>query len=147
MILTTYLTPILQFLILVGGGLQVAVNDGAITEAEGWQFVVLTLGAIASFIVPLSRGKWPALLKVLVAAASGAAVLVVDLIAAGGFEWNVSTGLLVAVAALNALAAEVGTDARLASARAAVADPNVDNRVVALADAPAYNVATYRLAA
>lgn len=134
-----YFTPVLQFLILVGGALQAAVVDDVFTPTEAWQLLALTVGAVATFFAPLVSGPWPSVLKTGSAVVAGVVAALIPVLEGSG--WSTSAIIVIALAALNALASEVGTFARIDAAAAIIANPNVDNRVALEVDPTAYRLA------
>lgn len=88
----------------------VAIPADQITPTSVGQLAVLALGAIVTFLVPLLQGPWAAGLK------TGSAVLAAIILAAlpfftQGYITPTQVGIVV-LAALNALAVQVGVDIR-----------------------------------
>lgn len=109
MIINKYLAALLSIGIVVLTAF-VAIPEGERTPTTIGQLVILALGAIVTYLVPLLRGVWAGALK------TGAAV-VSALIAAGLPFWvdetiSATQIAVVVLAALNALAVEVGVQVR-----------------------------------
>jgi len=104
-----YATAIFSLAVLVIGALQVAVATG-ITPTAIAQLVVLTLGGVITYVVPLVPGKWAGLLKTGIAILAAVIVLVIPYITAGTI--TLDQILLVVVGAINAAATQLGVNIR-----------------------------------
>lgn len=107
--------------------LAITVLTGAVAIPEAswaipltvWQFAGMVVGTVLAIFLPLSTGPWTAGLKVggaLIAALIGN---VVGVLAEGG-EWGYTAWLLLGLALLNALAAQLGVGIRVDSATQAI---------------------------
>lgn len=134
-------TPLLLFGSLVLGALQVALQEG-LTVIEAWQFVALVIGGVVTYLVPLTGGRWPSILKVTAAVLTGIVAAALPLLEEGTFAWDSNTIIILALAAINAFSVAIGTSARLTSAATGVADPAVSNTAVQQADPDAFNIVT-----
>jgi len=104
-----YATAIFSLAVLVIGALQVAVATG-ITPTAIAQLVVLALGGVITYVVPLVPGKWAGLLKTGIAILAAVIVLVIPYITAGTI--TLDQILLVVVGAINAAATQLGVNIR-----------------------------------
>jgi len=104
-----YATAIFSLAVLVIGGLQVAVATG-ITPTAIAQLVVLALGGVITYVVPLVPGKWSGVLKTGIAILAAVIVLVIPYITAGHI--TLDQILLVVVGAINAAATQLGVNIR-----------------------------------
>lgn len=138
---TKYLTPVLTIVLIGLGAFQAALADG-ITAQEAWQLVALIVGAIVTYYAPVLSGAWPAALKVAGAVIGAAIAALIPLL---GGVWDASAITIVVLAALNAFAAQTGTDARVDSAKAALVSPTVPDSTPAAIDAPATQAAKNQL--
>lgn len=104
-----YLAALLSIALVVVTAF-VAIPADQITPTSVGQLAVLALGAVVTFLVPLLEGVWAAGLK------TGAAVLAAVITAALPFltQGNITPTqvAIVVLAALNALAVQVGVDIR-----------------------------------
>lgn len=109
-----------------------------------WQFVALVVSSATAIFLKLLTGKWAAGLKVgsaVILAAIGALLPLLN------GEWGPVQWILVAVAALNALAVQLGVDIRVDSAKQIIVDPNKSTAVVKEIDPAAFRVATKQIIA
>ena len=123
-----YLTPLLTIAILALGFFQASVSDGDFSALEKWQLAALLIGAIVTYIAPLTQGVWPAIFKV-GGAVVGAILATIITAVTEGTVFDVSLITIIVLSGLNALAAQVGTDQRVDAARDAIASPNVSDAV------------------
>lgn len=120
---------------------------GGFTETEAWNFLALAAGVIVTYLAPLLKSKWASLLKIggaVLAAVAIAIVAVVDT-ANGGVGWNSETIVAVVFAGINALAAAVGVNQRMAEVKANLADDATDNAQVVVADPQGVQAAVAQL--
>lgn len=103
-----YLAALLPGFIILFGGLQTALADDRIDAVEGGQLIALTAGVLITFVVPIVDGRWAGLLKTGAAMVAAVATLIIPLIL--GFSWQAL--VIVALAALSALATEIGVQVR-----------------------------------
>ncbi|MCJ1687796.1 hypothetical protein [Rathayibacter sp. VKM Ac-2927] len=103
-----YLAALLPGFILIFGALQTALADELIDDVEAGQLLALVAGAITTFGVPLLKGRWAGGLKTGAAILAAIATLILPLIY--GFTWQAL--VIVVLAALSALATEIGVNAR-----------------------------------
>lgn len=123
-----YLTPVLTIAILALGFFQASVSDGTFSLLEQWQLAALLVGAIVTYIAPLTTGKWPAIFKVGGAVVGAVLAAIITGIMEGSvFDVNLVT--IIVLAGLNALAAQTGADQRVDAAKEALAAPDVANTV------------------
>ena len=101
------------------------------------------VGAIVTYFAPVLSGAWPAALKVAGAVIGAAIAALIPLI---GGVWDASAVTIVVLAALNAFAAQTGTDARVDSAKAALVSPAVPDAAATAVDPVATKVALNQLA-
>lgn len=138
--LIKYLAPLLQFILAIGGTLQLYLADNRLTALETWSFVAFLVAPAITFLVPLTRGRWPALLKTGLNAALGGVLVVVSALEDGEFVFDAATLTLIGLSVANALAVEIGVSARVTQTARAIADPAVSNVPVAEFDRGAYVV-------
>lgn len=103
-----YLAALLPGFIILFGGLQTSLADDRIDAVEGGQMIALTAGVLITFVVPIVDGRWAGLLKTGAAMVAAVATLIIPLIL--GFSWQAL--VIVALAALSALATEIGVQVR-----------------------------------
>jgi hypothetical protein len=103
-----YLAALLPGFIILFGGLQTALADDRINDIEGGQLLALTAGVIVTFVVPVVDGRWRGLFKTGAAIFAAVATLIIPLIL--GFTWQ--SLVIFALAALSALATEIGVQVR-----------------------------------
>lgn len=138
MIASKYLAGFLQLVTLLMTALLAALVDG-LTIEEIWQLGGVGVGAIVTIWVPLLEGRWAAGLKV------GGAVLgavIAAVIPTLTETWSASTGIIVFLAGVNALATQLGVNVRVDTARKELAR-GVGLRgdsVIEAVDKPATNV-------
>lgn len=104
-----YAPSVLSFLVLLLGGVQAAVAVGLSPVAVA-QLVVLALTTAATWLVPLVGGRWRGKVKTGLELLGVAITLALPFIATGTITW--ADGLLVAVALIKALGAELGVQIR-----------------------------------
>lgn len=88
------------------------------------QFVVLGAGAVVTYVVPLLEGGWRGGLKTGIAVLAAVITAAIPLI---GGVWNVQTIAVVVLAAVNALATQLGVNIRVDSTVPAPVTVNVAN--------------------
>lgn len=103
-----YLAALLPGIIILFGGLQTALADERIDATEGGQLLALTAGVLLTYVVPIVEGRWRGLLKTGAAIFAAVATLIIPLIL--GFSWQAL--VIFALAALSALATEIGVQVR-----------------------------------
>lgn len=103
-----YLAALLPGIIILFGGLQTALADERIDATEGGQLLALTAGVLLTYVVPIVGGKWAGLLKTGSAILAAVATLIIPLVL--GFSWQ--SLVIFALAALSALATEIGVQVR-----------------------------------
>lgn len=106
--LRQYAAAILPAIIILLGALQTALADGIVDVTEGGQLIALTAGVGGTFGVRLVEGRWAGLLKTGCAILAAIATLIIPLVL--GFSWQAL--VIVALAALQALATEIGVQWR-----------------------------------
>jgi hypothetical protein len=109
------------------------------------QFVALALSSVLAVALKLGKGRWPGVFKTGVAVALAAIGAAIPLLTQGWYLTPAQIIVLV-VAALNALAIELGVQVRVASAKQAVVDPNISTATVKEVDPAATRVATLQVA-
>jgi len=135
-----YLTPLLTIAILALGFFQASISYAVFTDLEKWQLASLLVGAIVTYIAPLTSGKWPAIFKVGGAVVGAVLAAIITGVTEGSvFDANLLT--IIVLAGLNALAAQTGTDSRVDAAKEALAAPNVPNSVPEVVDPAATEAA------
>ena len=133
MALNKYLAALLTLAITVLTA-AVAIPEEAWHDAATiWQFAGLVVSTIVTIFLPLSRGSWAAALKVIGSLVAAAVANVIAFLTSGG-DWGFTQWLLIGLAILNALAAEIGVNVRLDSAKQALAAPEVSNVVPEVVD-------------
>ena len=105
-----YAPSVLSFLVLVLAGVQAAVAVGLSPVAVG-QLVVLALTTATTWLVPLVGGRWRGKVKTGLELVGVAVTLALPFVATGTITW--ADGLLVAVAFIKALGAELGVQMRV----------------------------------
>lgn len=107
--LRKYAAAILPALIILLGALQTALADNVIDQVEAGQLLALVAGVITTYFVPLVDGRWSGLLKTGAAVLAAIATMILPLVF--GFTWQAL--VIVALAALNAIATEIGVQSRV----------------------------------
>jgi hypothetical protein len=141
--LNKYLAPILQFILACAGTIQLFGLDNQFTALETWSLVAFMIAPALTYLVPLSGGPWPGLLKTGLNTALGGVLVIVSVLERGAFVWDFATLSLVGIAVMNALAVEIGVAVRLTQTAREVANPDVDNAVPARADTNAFAIVTH----
>lgn len=131
-----YTTALLQFVLVLITAVQAALTGGLDT-VEMWQLVALGVAAVGTYFLPLVQGPWAGALKVGVAVVGAAIAAVIPLV---NGVWTGETFIIVLLAALNALAAQIGVSVRIDDVKAQLANPAVSDAVVYAADRPAAKV-------
>lgn len=103
-----YAAALLPGFIILFGGLQTALADDRIDSIEGGQLLALTAGVLVTFVVPVVDGRWRGLFKTGSAIFAAVATLIIPLVL--GFTWQ--SLVIFALAALSALATEIGVQVR-----------------------------------
>ena len=119
----------------------VAIPEEAWSQpAVVWQFGGLILSTILVIFLPLAKGAWAGALKII--GALGAA-LVANVLAffAGGGEWGFYQWLLLGLAVLQAVAAELGVNVRVDQAKQQIESPEISSAPVEAVDPKAVEVA------
>lgn len=103
-----------------------------------WQFVALIVSSIAAVFLPLLRGAWAAGLKTGSAVILGTIGALIPLLAGtfGVIQWA-----LLGLAALNALAIELGVNTRVDAVKEVLANPAKSNAVAEAVDPAAVRAA------
>lgn len=135
-----FLAPLLQAAVLLLGGVQLALADGRMSTLEAAQLASLALGAVVTFLVPLTGGPWPGILKTAATALGAGVALLIEWYTVGVVVWDASAIMLVALAVLNGLLTEIGTGVRLDSVSKVLSNPNIPDSVAASGDGAAYDV-------
>lgn len=138
-LLQKYSAALIQFLIVLGGAFQIMLPQ--ITADEAWQLVAIAAGAVATFFLPLSQGPWKAALKTSASVLAAIAVTIIPFVVPGG-DFNGASLVIVVLAALNAVASELGVNLRLDGVRTALANPAVPNATVIASDPSAVAAVT-----
>jgi hypothetical protein len=108
--LRKYAAAILPAIIILLGALQTALADGIVDVTEGGQLIALTAGVGGTYLVRLVDGPWAGALKTGSAILAAIATLIIPLVL--GFSWQAL--VIVALAALQVLATEIGVQYRTA---------------------------------
>lgn len=103
-----YAAALLPAIIVLLGALQTALADSRIDETEGGQLLVLVAGVGVTYFVPIVHGWWAGALKTGFAVLAAIATLIIPFIT--GFSWQAL--VIIALAALQAIATEIGVNAR-----------------------------------
>jgi len=85
-----------------------SVGQRAITPGDLWQLAALVAGAVVTYLVPLSSGPWPGILKTGAAIVAAAAATAVPLVTQG--HLTMQNWLIIALSAMSALATEIGVN-------------------------------------
>jgi hypothetical protein len=125
-----FLAALLPGIIILFGGLQTALADERIDSTEGSQMLALTAGIIVTFVVPVVDGRWRGLFKTGAAIFAAVATLIIPLLL--GFTWQ--SLVIFALAALSALATEIGVQVREAPIDAGEAGPGTVVNITTLED-------------
>lgn len=103
-----YAAALLPAIIVLLGALQTGLADGRIDETEGGQLLALVAGVGVTYCVPIVHGWWAGALKTGFAVLAAIATLIIPFIT--GFSWQAL--VIIALAALQAIATEIGVNAR-----------------------------------
>lgn len=136
MIINKYLAGLLTLAITVLAAAVAIPVESWRDPATVWQFAGLVVAAIVTTFLPLSKGGWAAALKVIGSLVATVVANVVAYLSSGG-TWGITQWMLLGLAVLLALAAELGVQIRLDGAKAALADPTVSDASVVALDKPA----------
>lgn len=108
-----YAAALLPFFVLVFGASATVFPKAG--EPVDWnataQFVVLVLGAVVTYLVPLLSAKWQGAAKTGVAIAAAIVSALLPFVLPGGFDPSVSVPVII-VAVLNVLSTELGVQIR-----------------------------------
>lgn len=121
MIVPKFAVALLQFTLLLVTSLSVSLQGG-FDAVEIAQFVAIAAGAGVTFFVPLVSGKWSGLLKTGFAIVAAIATALIPFITQGFITPD--QVMLVILAALNAIASEVGIAIRKSVIDAGTYNPN-----------------------
>lgn len=139
-----FITPLVTIAILVVGFIQVANSDNDFTTLEKVQLLALIVGAVVTYFAPLTKGRWPGIFKV-GGAVIGAALAVIITALMEGTVIDSNLLIVVILAALNAFAAQTGTDARIDAQKEVLVNPDLPTRAGAAIDPIAAKVAHQEL--
>lgn len=131
--------------------LAITVLTGAVAIPESawaspltvWQFAGMIVATVVVIFLPLSQGRWAAALKVIGALLSALIANVIGILTSGLTDWGYAQYLLVGLALLNALAAELGVSVRVDAAKQVIAAPEVSSAAVQTVDPKAVVVAEH----
>jgi hypothetical protein len=108
-----YAAALLPFFVLVVGASQTVFPKAG--DPVDWnavaQFVVLVLGAVVTYLVPLLGAKWQGAAKTGVAIVAAVISALLPFILPGGFDPSVSVPVII-VAVLNVISTELGVQIR-----------------------------------
>lgn len=137
MVINKYLVGFIQLALIALTALQTAIAAGWNVTAA-WQFAGFVVGAIVTVFVPLTRGAWAGSLKVGGAVIGALIAAIVPFITMG---WTANAVVIVILAAVNALATQLGVYVRVDSAKQALASTSVSDAVPLAVDPTAADVA------
>lgn len=143
MILNKWGIALLQFGYAVIIALQ-AFRTMEQNAATIWQLVAVIVGAAFTVVLPLTKGKWAAGLKVASAVAAAAFTAIIPLALQ---TWTLDNILIVVLAVINALAVQFGVDARIDAAKEVLTDDSKSNAAITAVDPAAARVAAKQLVA
>ena len=131
--------------------LAITVLTGAVAIPESawaspltvWQFAGMVIATFVTIFLPLSSGRWAGAIKVLGSLLTALIANVVGVLTSGLDEWGYAQYLLVGLALLNALAAELGVSVRVDAAKQTIAAPEVSSAAVQTVDPKAVIVAEH----
>lgn len=131
--------------------LAITVLTGAVAIPESawsspltlWQFGGLVVSTIVVIFLPLASGAWAGAIKVIGALASALVANVIGLLTSGLDDWGFTQYMLIGLAILNALAAELGVSLRVDAAKQVIAAPEVSSAGVQTVDPKAVVVAEH----
>lgn len=106
-----YAAALLPFFILVIGASQTVFAGDSTDWNAIITFAILVLGAVLTYIVPLTESKWQGALKTGIAILTVILSALLPFILPGGFDPTVNVPIII-VAVLNALATEFGVQIR-----------------------------------
>lgn len=145
MAINKYLAGLLTLAITVLTAAVAIPQESWALPATVWQFAGLVVSTIVTIFLPLSKGRWAAMLKVLGSLAAAVVANVVGYLAGGG-EWGVMQWMLLGLAILLALAAELGVNIRIDSTKEALASPQISTTATKIVDPKAVAVVAERTA-
>ena len=125
-----YAAALLPFAVVILTAFQASADDG-IDRVEALQLAAIVAANIVVFLVPLLPNGWHGAFKV------GAAVigaLVTAWIPIVNNAWDGGTITVLVLAALNALAVQLGVSIRLSAVAGAIADTAVPNAAIEATD-------------
>lgn len=139
-------TPLVTIALIVLGYYQLTSADADGMSLLDWvQLASVFVGAVVTYSTSIVPGKWPAIFKV-GGAVIGAILATISTAIIAGTVVDTNLLAVILISALNAFAAQTGTDARVDTVKAAIADPDVNTQAAILADPSAAVVAKEQLA-
>jgi hypothetical protein len=105
-----YLAAILNIVAVLFAAVIAAFKSGPLTPSTIDQIVILVIGAIVVYWVPLLNTRWAGLLKVIAAGATAAATALAPYLVTGAID--LGAWLIIGLAILNTLGVGVGVAAR-----------------------------------
>jgi hypothetical protein len=119
-VFSKYLAAIIAIASFALNAILAALKQGPITAVESDQIIILIIGAIVVYFVPLLNTNWAGLLKVIAAALTALGTAVDPFLRTAAWptpaEW-----ITIAFAVASALGVGIGASARVSAIRAAVA--------------------------
>jgi len=109
-----------------------------------WQFAGLVVSTILVIFLPLAKGGWAAAIKVIGSLAAAAIANVVGVLITGD-PWAVAQWLLLGLAILNALAAELGVNVRISGLKQIIVSPTASTAAATASDPAGVAVAEAQL--
>ena len=145
LVLNQWLAGLLTLAITVLTAINLMPEEAWQDPVSVLQFAALVISSIVAVVVKLGTGRWPGVFK------TGAAILLAVIGAAiplvtQGWYLTPAQWILLGIAALNALAIELGVQVRVASAKFGVVSPDVSTAVVKEVDPVGAKVATLEVA-
>lgn len=131
-----YTAALLQFVLILVTAFQAAISNG-LTTTEAWQLVALGIAAVGTYFLPLVTGPWAGALKVGIAVLGAVVAAIIPLVLG---QWTAETFIIVMLAGLNALAAQIGVSARMDSVTAMLVDPDKSSGAIFAVDPPASRI-------
>lgn len=140
-----FLAGILTLAITVLTAAVAIPEDAWTTPSIVWQFGGMVVSTAAVIFLPLAQGVWAGAIKIGSAIVAAVVANVVAVFVDGG-AWGVYQWLLLGLAVLNVVAGELGVQARVTDAKAAIASTSrSDTLVVQAADPKAAVIAESRV--
>lgn len=142
MVINKYLAGLLTLAITLLTAFVAVPQAAWADQAVVWQFVALVVGTFTTIFLPLLSGPWAGALKTGSAVILAAIGALVPLLAGdfGPLQWG-----LLGIAALNALAIELGVQIRVDSAKDIIVTPTKNTTVVQEIDPKASVIATRQI--